>query len=48
MRTWCVPLLTAAVFGLTLTGCGSPQRGSDEPMPTDGPNQVVIKVPGMT
>ena len=49
MRTWRVPHLTAAVvFGLVLTGCGPVQRGSDEPMPTDGPNQVVIKVPGMT
>jgi hypothetical protein len=49
MRTWCVPHFTAAVVvGLVLTGCEPPQRGSDEPMPTDGPNQVVIKVPGMT
>ncbi len=48
MRTWCVPHLTAtAVVGLVLAGC-APQRGSNEPMPTDGPNQVVIKVPGMT
>jgi hypothetical protein len=29
-----------------LVGCTNPQ--SDTPMPTDGPGQVVIKVPGMT
>jgi hypothetical protein len=30
-----------------LLGCGG-ERGSNTPMPTDGVNQVVIKVPGMT
>lgn len=35
----------AAVAAGLLAGCdGKP----DVPMPTDGPNQVVIKVPGMT
>jgi hypothetical protein len=38
--------LLAAV--LVPFGCGPSQRGADEPMPTDGPNQVVLKVPGMT
>ena len=38
--------LAPAVVGLVLlVGCTSQ---SDTPMPTDGPNQVVIKVPGMT
>jgi hypothetical protein len=36
---WLVPV----VF---LVGCG--ERGSDVPMPTDGANQVVIKVPTMS
>jgi hypothetical protein len=40
-------LLSAAV-ALVVFGCKPVERGSDEPMPTDGPNQVVIKVPGMT
>ncbi len=44
MRTWRV----AAVVVLVATGCEPPPRGSDEPMPTDGPNQVVLKVPAMT
>ena len=50
MQTWRVPHLAAAMaVGLVLTGCGGPSpRGSDEPMPTDGANQVVIKVPTMT
>jgi hypothetical protein len=38
----------AALVGLVMAGCGPAPRGSSEPMPTDGPNQVVIKVPGMT
>lgn len=33
---------------LVLFGCEPVERGSDEPMPTDGPNQVVLKVPAMT
>jgi hypothetical protein len=48
MRMWRVsPLAAAVVVGLMLTGC-QPSGRSDAPMPTDGPNQVVIKVPGMT
>jgi hypothetical protein len=50
MRKWRMPHLAAtAVVGLVLAGCSmeSDQR-RNEPMPTDGPNQVVIKVPGMT
>ena len=39
--------LAPAVVGLVLlVGCTNSQ--SDTPMPTDGPNQVVLKVPGMT
>lgn len=37
----------AMVCLLTLAGCVPGPHGSDEPMPTDGPNQVVLKVPGM-
>ena len=49
MQKWRAPQLVAAVIvGLALAGCEPPQRGSDEPMPTNGLNQVVIKVPGMT
>ena len=40
--------LISAAVGLVLFGCKPVERGSDEPMPTDGPNQVVLKVPGMT
>ncbi|HVL15183.1 MAG TPA: hypothetical protein VM529_21605 [Gemmata sp.] len=39
-RGWVVVALLAA-------GCAS-EGGSDVPMATDGPNQVVVKVPGMT
>ena len=46
MQKWCMPV--AAVVGLVLAGCGPSQRGSDVPMPTAGPREVVIKVPGMT
>lgn len=42
MRTGALALV------LALAGCGPVPRGSDEPMPTDGPNQVVLKVPDMT
>ncbi|MBA4063273.1 MAG: conjugal transfer protein [Isosphaera sp.] len=38
-------LALAAAAGL-LAGCGT--EAPDVPMPTDGPNQVVVKVPGMT
>jgi hypothetical protein len=48
MRTWrTLPLTAVVAAALLTTGCPR-QRGSDEPMPTDGPGQVVIKVPGMT
>ena len=45
MTTWRVPPLAAV---LILAGCQPVPRGSDEPMPTDGPGQVVLKVPAMT
>jgi uncharacterized protein YceK len=45
MRTWRIPAAGVAVAILVLSGCGP--IGSD-PMPTDGPNQVVYSVPGMT
>jgi hypothetical protein len=46
MRTWQVPAVGAAVVVLALAGCG---RVADKtPMPSDGPNQVVYSVPGMT
>lgn len=50
MRKSLVPQLAGAAVlaGLVLAGCQPGPRGSDEPLPTDGPNQVVIKVPGMT
>jgi hypothetical protein len=38
--------LAAVVAVVWLTGCG--EGGSDVALPTDGPNQVVVKVPGMT
>jgi hypothetical protein len=44
MRAWFVPF----AVGLALAGCDAPPSGSSEPMPTDGPNQVVLKVPDMT
>jgi hypothetical protein len=31
-----------------VAGCAMGEGGSDAPMATDGPNQVVVKVPGMT
>ena len=37
-----------AAFALAVAGCAQAPRGSDDPTPTDGPNQVVLKVPGMT
>jgi hypothetical protein len=44
----------AAVVAVTLAGCGGSGWGpikpklTNEPMPTDGPNQVVLQVPGMS
>jgi len=43
MRAWVIPV--AAVAALA-AGCGSP--APDVPLATDGPNQVVLKVPSMT
>ncbi len=49
MRTWRGPQWAAvAVVGWVLVGCEAGPRGSDEPVPVEGPNQVVLKVPGMT
>ncbi len=49
MRVRCGPQWAAvAVIGWALAGCEAPPRGSDEPVPVEGPNQVVLKVPGMT
>lgn len=49
MRKWHAPQVAAAiVIGLAIAGCEPSPRGSDDPMATTGPNQVVIKVPGMT
>jgi hypothetical protein len=33
---------------LIVTGCGEGRKPANEPMPTDGPNQYVFSVPGMT
>lgn len=43
-------LVPAAAFLAVawLVGCNGGGGSSDVPMPTDGPNQVVVKVPGMT
>lgn len=47
MQKRCVPYLVAAVVvGLVLVGCEP--APPPVPMPTTGPNQVVIVVPGMT
>ena len=42
-----VGLVAAVLVVAWLAGPGG-KSGSDEPMATDGPNQVVVKVPGMT
>ncbi len=46
MRTWGVA--AAGVVAALVAGCGGGEAVSTEPLPTDGPNQVVIKVPTMT
>lgn len=46
MRGGWMPVSAGLLAGLFL-GCGG-ERGSNTPMTTDGVNQVVIKVPGMT
>ncbi|HVK09012.1 MAG TPA: hypothetical protein VM597_09575 [Gemmataceae bacterium] len=45
MRIWAGALVGAAVLTVAV-GCES--GGSDVALPTDGPNQVVLKVPSMT
>lgn len=45
MRTLAGALVGAAVVTAGV-GCGT--GGSDVAVPTDGPNQVVLKVPAMT
>ena len=46
MRMIQVRHVAPAIVGVVLlVGCSAQ---SDTPMATDGPNQVVIKVPGMT
>jgi len=37
----------ATVLGILLSSCG-PRDQIDEPLPTNGPNQVVLKVPRMS
>jgi hypothetical protein len=44
MRARAAALVGAALA--VVAGCGP--AGSDDPLPTDGPNQVVVKVPTMT
>lgn len=46
MRIGWMPVATGLLAGL-LVGCAG-GGGSNTPMATDGPNQVVIKVPGMS
>jgi hypothetical protein len=41
-----MPVAAGLLTGL-LAGCAG-GGGSNTPLPTDGPNQVVIKVPGMS
>ena len=45
MRTLAGVLVGAAVLAVG-AGCGS--GGSDTALATDGPNQVILKVPSMT
>ncbi|GIW84570.1 MAG: hypothetical protein KatS3mg107_0230 [Gemmataceae bacterium] len=40
-------LALVGTLGAILLSCG-PRDQVDEPLPTDGPNQVVLKVPRMT
>jgi hypothetical protein len=37
-----------AACAAALAGCGSEPARLPDPIPTDGPNQVVVFVPGMT
>ena len=45
MRNRLGPVFGGVLAGL-IVGCAG--GGSNTPMATDGPNQVVLKVPGMT
>ncbi len=45
MRTWGISAAGLAVAALVV-GCADPTP--DVALATDGPNQVVVKVPGMT
>ncbi|MCS6864031.1 MAG: hypothetical protein RMJ56_08370 [Gemmataceae bacterium] len=45
MQTWRLPAFVVAI-GFAISGCGP--IGSREPLTTDGPNQVILLVPGMT
>jgi hypothetical protein len=48
MRIAWMPVAAGIMAGV-LAGCGGGgEGGSDTPMATSGPNEVVIKVPGMT
>jgi hypothetical protein len=38
----------ALAVGMVLAGCSPRETGPEAVMATTGPNQVVIKVPGMT
>lgn len=40
--------VATAVVVLFAGGCGEGRKPADEPMMTDGPNQYVYSVPGMT
>jgi hypothetical protein len=40
--------LGVAVMAAALVGCGAEAGKLPDPIPTDGPNQVVVYVPGMT
>lgn len=46
MRYWGITPAVAVVA--LVAGCGDTGSTSIEPLPTDGPNQVVLSVPGMT
>ena len=49
MRVSMARHLFPAVVGLVLVaGCGGGNDPPPEPIPTDGPNQVVVFVPSMT
>ena len=45
MRNWGIAAVGTAVIAV-VAGCGEP--APIVPLATDGPNQVVLRVPGMT